>query len=128
MLIATFIVCYRLFSFSQTRFSHKFLKITLWSLMAFVVVAQNFTGESTVQQVVFTLMAYWLWHTSFKLITNTVTNPVLKSKMRYMAISGIAFFISGHLCWMTDYYACQTLRSMRTSIGMPWAAVLELHG
>lgn len=149
MLIATFIVCYRLFCFSQTRFSPTVLLISLCSLMGFVVVAQVSTGDSTVQQIVFTCMAYWLWHTCFKLITSTAKDPVLKKRLRIMAISGIgellfnlfdkmrntwltgvfkAFFISGHLCWMTDYYACNNLRSMRRKIGMPWAAVLELHG
>jgi dihydroceramidase len=89
MLIATFIVFYRLLSFSQTRFSPQILVISLSSLMCFVMVAQLVTGESTVQQIVFTVMVYWLWHTCFKLIGKFEGEERLKSKMRWMAISGI---------------------------------------
>jgi hypothetical protein len=39
-----------------------------------------------------------------------------------------AFFVTGHACWATDFYACDGLRELRRNIGMPWAAVLELHG
>lgn len=128
MLIATFIVFYRLLSFSQTRIPPRVLVIGLNTLMFLVMVAQFGTGESTVQQIVFTVMVYWLWHTCFKLIGKLESEEKLKSKMRWMAVSGIAFFITGHACWMTDFYACDGLRAIRRRIGMPWAAVLELHG
>lgn len=147
MLIATFIVFYRLLSFSQTRFSPNFLLYSLLTLMATVMVAQFTTGESTVQQIVFTGMVYWLWNTCFKLISKLERDDDLKSKMRWMAVSGIgklpntqtqhlylltvdteAFFISGHACWVTDFYACESLRGLRKKVGMPWASLLELHG
>ena len=89
MLIATFIVFYRLLSFSQTRFSPKVLLYSLLALMGTVMMAQFLTGESTVQQVVFTGMVYWLWNTCFKLISKLEQNDQLKSKMRWMALSGI---------------------------------------
>lgn len=89
MLIATFIVFYRLLSFSQTRFSPNTLLYSLLTLMATVMVAQFTTGDSTVQQIVFTVMVYWLWNTCFKLISKLEGNDGLKSKMRWMAISGI---------------------------------------
>lgn len=89
MLIATFIVFYRLLSFSQTALSPRVLLGGLCALMLFVMVAQNVTGESTVQQIVFTVMVYWLWHTCFKLIGNLESAESLKSKMKWMAISGI---------------------------------------
>ncbi|KAL3422831.1 alkaline phytoceramidase [Phlyctema vagabunda] len=127
MLIATFIVFYRLLCFAQQRFSPSFLFVGLCALMAVVVVAQVITGESTVQQIVFTFMVYWLWHICFKLI-GKVDDLVLGRKMRLMAISGIALFISGHACWATDFHACNGLRQMRRTVGMPWAALLELHG
>jgi hypothetical protein len=34
-------------------------------------------------------MAYWLWHVCFKLIGNFDAEEVVKSKMKWMAISGI---------------------------------------
>jgi hypothetical protein len=89
MLIATFIVFYRLLSFSQTMVTPRTLLVGLCALMLFVVVAQFSTGESTVQQIVFTGMAYWLWHVCFKLIGNFDVEEVVKSKMKWMAISGI---------------------------------------
>ncbi|PMD18768.1 alkaline phytoceramidase [Hyaloscypha hepaticicola] len=128
MLIATFIVFYRLLSFSQTMVAPRTLLVGLCALMLFVAVAQFGTGESTVQQIVFTGMAYWLWHVCFKLIGNFDAEEVVKSKMKWMAISGIAFFVTGHACWATDFYACDVLRETRRNIGMPWAALLELHG
>ncbi|KAH8672139.1 ceramidase-domain-containing protein [Tricladium varicosporioides] len=128
MLIATFIVFYRLLSFSQTYLSKGTLVGGLCSLMGVVVVAQRMTGESTVQQIVFTGMVYWLWHTCFKLISSLKSEDKLKKRMRWMAISGIAFFVTGHACWATDFYACGRLRQARQQIGMPWAAALELHG
>ncbi|KAN0120024.1 alkaline phytoceramidase [Hyaloscypha variabilis] len=128
MLIATFIVFYRLLSFSQTLVTPKLLLVGLCTLMLVVMVAQIVTGESTVQQIVFTGMVYWLWHMCFKLIGNFESEEKLKRKMRWMAISGIAFFVTGHACWATDFYACDGLRETRRKIGMPWAAALELHG
>jgi len=128
MLIATFIVFYRLLSFSQTTIAPSVLIGSLCALMLVVIVAQTTTGESTVQQIVFTGMVYWLWHICFKLIGNFDRGEAVKRKMRWMAISGIAFFVTGHACWATDFYACDGLRELRRNIGMPWAAVLELHG
>jgi len=146
MLIATFIVFYRLLTFSQTRFSPGILLGGLCTLMGIVIVAQKMTGESTVQQIVFTVMVYWLWHTCFTLIGKLESENGLKKKMRWMAISGIgkpllkfhsqallilickAFFVTGHLCWLTDFYACDSLRHWRKTIGMPYASLLELHG
>ncbi|KAE9380641.1 alkaline phytoceramidase [Stipitochalara longipes BDJ] len=128
MLIATFIVFYRLLSFSQTLIGPRVLLGGLCALMLVVMVAQIVTGESTVQQIVFTGMVYWLWHMCFKLIGNFGGEEAVKRKMRWMAISGIAFFVTGHACWATDFYACDGLRETRRKIGMPWAAVLELHG
>jgi dihydroceramidase len=89
MLIATFIVFYRLLSFSQAIISPRVLLGGLCALMLIVMVAQFGTGESTVQQIVFTGMVYWLWHMCFKLIGNFDGEERLKSKMRWMAISGI---------------------------------------
>jgi len=89
MLIATFIVFYRLLSFSQTLVPPKVLLSGLCVLMLAVMVAQLVTGESTVQQIVFTGMAYWLWHVCFKLIGKIEVEDVVKRKMRWMAISGI---------------------------------------
>ena len=101
MLIATFIVFYRLLSFSQTIIAPSVLLVSLCALMLVVVVAQTVTGESTVQQIVFTGMVYWLWHMCFKLIGNFDSEEVVKRKMRWMAISGIGtssstFFILYH--------------------------------
>jgi len=89
MLIATFTICHRLFSFSQDRISSPVLAIDLCLLMAFVATAQIYTGESTVQQVVFTCMAYWLWHTSFKLIKSSIKDEKLRKRLRVMSLSGI---------------------------------------
>lgn len=158
MLIATFIVFYRLLSFSQTRFSPQVLLNSLYALMLIVITAQIITGESTVQQIVFTVMVYWLWHTCFKLVGKLSGEKSLKKRMRWMAVSGIggspvcvsvyisrsifrwisghaadsfvmkAFFVTGHACWVTDFYACDSLREIRRELGMPWAGLLELHG
>ena len=89
MLIATFIVFYRLLSFSQTLVPPKVLFGGLCALMVAVMIAQFGTGESTVQQIVFTGMVYWLWHMCFKLISNIEGEEVVKRKMRWMAVSGI---------------------------------------
>jgi len=99
MLIATFIVFYRLLSFSQTIIAPSILLGGLCTLMLAVVVAQTITGESTVQQIVFVGMVYWLWNMCFKLIGNFDSEEAVKRKMMWMAISGIgasssAFFIS----------------------------------
>jgi dihydroceramidase len=93
MLIATFIVFYRLLTFSQTRFSPRILLTGLCGLMGVVVVAQATTGESTVQQIVFTTMVYWLWQTCFKLIGTLEADTSLRKKMRWMAISGIGMSV-----------------------------------
>lgn len=90
MLIATFIVFYRLLSFSQTRFSPFVLLVSVVTLMLVVIASQVATGKSTVQQIVFTSMVYWLWHTCFKQIGKLRNEEILKKKMRWMAVSGIS--------------------------------------
>jgi dihydroceramidase len=89
MLIATFIVFYQLLSFSQTMIAPRILLGALCALMLVVMVAQIVTGESTVQQIVFTGIVYWLWHMCFKLIGSFDGEEGAKRKMRWMAISGI---------------------------------------
>jgi dihydroceramidase len=54
-----------------------------------VVFSQYVTGESTVQQIVFTSMVYWLWHTCFRLIRDMEGDGRAKSRMWWMAVSGI---------------------------------------
>jgi dihydroceramidase len=93
MLIATFIVFYRVLSFSQTLVSPRVLMASLFLLMGFVMVAQFKTGESTVQQIVFTGMVYWLWHFCFRSIGKLGVEKGLRGKMRWMAISGIGMFV-----------------------------------
>jgi dihydroceramidase len=107
MLIATFIVFYQLLSFSQTMIAPRILLGALCALMLVVVVAQIVTGESTVQQIVFTGIVYWLWHMCFKLIGSFDSEERVKRKMRWMAISGIGtsrFFPFSKLpnCYITD--------------------------
>jgi dihydroceramidase len=89
MLIATFIVFYQLLLFSQTMVAPRTLLVALCALMLVVLVAQILTGESTVQQIVFTGIVYWLWHMCFKLIGNFDGEEAARRKMRWMAISGI---------------------------------------
>ncbi len=127
MLIATFIVFYRLLCFSQSRFPPAQIAAISLSMVCISTIGQWYLGESTVQQIVFTCMVYWLWHTCFNLIAK-VDDQVLRKKMRWMAISGILLFVSGHACWMADFSFCEQLRGARAWIGMPWAAVFELHG
>jgi dihydroceramidase len=127
MLLATFIVFYRLMCFSQSRFSPAQLTGISIGVVGICAVGQWWLEESTVQQIVFTSMVYWLWYTCFKLIAK-VARDDLRRRMRWMAISGIAFFVGGHACWATDFYACDSLRETKAMIGMPWAAALELHG
>jgi hypothetical protein len=94
MLIATFIVFYRVLSFSQTWVSPRVLMASLCLLMGFVMVAQIKTGESTVQQIVFTGMVYWLWHFCFRSIGKLGLEKELRGKMRWMAISGIGMLFN----------------------------------
>lgn len=89
MLIATFVVCYRLMSLSQTRFSQKTIAISLITLMGIVMIAQFGTGESTVQQVVFTVMVYWLSHMCYKLTGTLENKDGLRVKLRWMALSAV---------------------------------------
>lgn len=92
MLIATFIVTYRLFSFSQSRFSDVALSGGLAGLMVIAVVAQVVTGDSTVQQIIFTVMVYWLWRECFRLIAMVEGNFSVRKQMKWMAISGIGTY------------------------------------
>jgi dihydroceramidase len=89
MLIATFIVFYQLLSFSQTTLSPRTLLASICVLMIVVIAAQIATGESTVQQIVFTVTVYWLWRMGFKLIANLDGDEKAMRRMRWMAISGI---------------------------------------
>jgi len=98
MIIATFIVFYQLLCFSQTRFSPQTLLLGLSVTAAVVVLFQYLTGESTVQQIVFTSMVYWLWHTCFRLIGKMEGKEMegVKRGMWWMAISGIGEFFEPH--------------------------------
>jgi dihydroceramidase len=97
MLIATFIVFYQLLAFSQTMVASRTLLVALCALMLVVIVAQIVTGESTVQQIVFTAIVYWLWHMCFKLIGGFDGEERVKREMRWMAISGIGMSSSTSL-------------------------------
>ena len=110
MIIATFIVFYQLLCFSQTRFSPTQLLVGLSAAAMVVVIAQYVTGESTVQQIVFTTMVYWLWHTCFKMIGKIQGNNGVKNGMWWMAVSGI-----GELtyCYNSFYHRADVSRLLR---------------
>ena len=92
MLVATFIVFYQLLCFSQTRFSPRSLLVGLSVTMLIVFASQYMTGDSTLQQIVFTTMVYWLWHTCFVLISKLKGDNNVKRKMWWMAVSSIGEF------------------------------------
>jgi dihydroceramidase len=89
MLVATFIVFYQMLSFSQTMVTSRTLMMSLCGLILVVLIAQIITGESAVQQIVFTGMVYWLWHMCFKLIGSFDGEEGTRKRMKWMAISGI---------------------------------------
>lgn len=106
MLIATFIVFYQLLSFSQTMVTSRTLLLSLCVLIFVVLIAQIITGESTVQQIVFTGMVYWLWHMCFRLIGNFDGEEGTRKKMRWMAISGIGMsYGTSHPRTATDLFS-----------------------
>jgi hypothetical protein len=43
-------------------------------------------------------------------------------------ICKLVLFITGYILWNIDNQFCNNLRSIRDSIGLPWAWLLELHG
>lgn len=92
MLFGTFIVFYRLLCLSPT-FTPKTILAGLIIQMGIVIAGQIITGESTVQQVTFVCMIWYLWYKSFSLIRNTVDDAVTQRKMRIMAVSGIRQYI-----------------------------------
>ena len=48
--------------------------------------------------------------------------------MWYLVIWGVSVFLAGFALWGLDNKYCGTLRSWRRQIGLPWGALLELHG
>lgn len=46
----------------------------------------------------------------------------------FSTLTAKAIFELGFLVWLVDGWICGWLRSWRTTIGLPWAFLLELHG
>lgn len=42
--------------------------------------------------------------------------------------TGLSIFLGGFALWNLDIKYCQTLRSWRTQVGLPWGILLEGHG
>lgn len=49
-------------------------------------------------------------------------------KMWYLVAWGLFVFLTGFALWGIDNVCCGTLRTWRRTIGLPWGALLELHG
>ena len=90
MLFGTFIVFYRLLCLSPSPYlTPRSILLGLCTQMFIVIFFQIKTGESTVQQITFTCMIWYLWYQTFALISSMVKDPVMRRKMRVMAGSGI---------------------------------------
>jgi dihydroceramidase len=48
--------------------------------------------------------------------------------MWFMVIYGLSMFIGGFGIWNLDNQFCDTLRSWRRTVGLPWGLLLEGHG
>ncbi|EED24287.1 alkaline dihydroceramidase Ydc1, putative [Talaromyces stipitatus ATCC 10500] len=48
--------------------------------------------------------------------------------MWFMVVYGLAMFLGGFAIWNLDNFFCNTLRSWRQQIGLPWGILLEGHG
>ena len=63
-----------------------------------------------------------------RLITTTVKDKGLKRQMRVVGSWALGLFLLGYGLWNVDNRFCDNLRSVRRTIGLPWAWVFELHG
>ncbi|OAX79988.1 hypothetical protein ACJ72_05689 [Emergomyces africanus] len=71
-------------------------------------------GDSTLHQIVFGAMVVTVGYRTVKLLTSLISDQLT--------------LLSGYALWLLDVFACQPLRSVRHTIGLPLAWLFELHG
>jgi dihydroceramidase len=128
MLFGAAIMLHRLFTHGFQPLPSLLIYLTINALVCIVIYAHIVLGESTLHQIVFASMMITSAVRTSRLITTTVKDRALKRQMRVVGSWALGLFLLAYGLWNVDNQFCDSLRSVRHMIGVPWAWVLELHG
>ncbi|BDD60270.1 hypothetical protein MAP00_005408 [Monascus purpureus] len=108
------------------------VRFGLFSLITIVlslaVWAHISSGDSALHQVVFGSMVVTVGFRTFSLLNRLIVDEALKSKLKQFGTIGYLTLIAAYVFWLVDVFACQPLRSLRHTIGLPSAWLFEFHG
>jgi len=128
MLFGAAIMLHRLFTHGFQPLPSLLIYLAINAIVCIVIYAHIALGESTLHQIVFASMMITSAVRTSRLITTTVKDRVLKKQMRVVGTWALGLFLLGYGLWNVDNQFCDSLRSVRHTIGLPWAWVFELHG
>ncbi|SLM36378.1 Ceramidase [Lasallia pustulata] len=84
-------------------------------------------NDMTSHSIVFGIMIFVVGVKTMALVEG-IRDKTVQGNVRRLARVGAVTFVSGFALWLIDNVACDTLRSIRRAIGMPWGFLFELHG
>ncbi|KAF3391524.1 Alkaline ceramidase 3 [Penicillium rolfsii] len=119
---------YRILTFKASPERTKIVGIVLSVLFTIVMVVHMVMDEFLLHAVSFGLAVYLIATRTSKIISQQVSDPFLKIKLRNISFFGIFCFGLGYFVWLIDDWACGTLIKTRHAVGLPLAFLTELHG
>ncbi|RHZ64514.1 hypothetical protein CDV55_106835 [Aspergillus turcosus] len=105
------------------------LGIILGSSLLALVIYHVKTDELLLHSVFFVVSITTIGIYTMRLINvRTLAGSEARRQIWGMVRFGAVIFNLGYWLWLVDGWVCSYLRSIRTTVGLPWAFLLELHG
>lgn len=140
MIYTTCIMAFATFSYSRPRRLTVLIGVGLAALAAFITVYYHLSQNPVFHQVAYASLTCAVVFRGMY-VMEAHLRPALKERsespahaeqimkqMWSMATTGIVLFLVGFFIWNMDNIYCGHLRSLRSSVLLPWAVIFEGHG
>ncbi|PTB39460.1 hypothetical protein M441DRAFT_196782 [Trichoderma asperellum CBS 433.97] len=121
-------IVYRLLTFKASPQRTKLVGTILLILFTTVMVTHMVMDEFLLHATTFGLSIYVIATRALKIISQQVSDPVIKKTLRNISLLGMMSFAFGYFVWLIDDWACNLLTDVRHAVGIPLAFLFELHG
>ncbi|KAF2229593.1 alkaline phytoceramidase [Viridothelium virens] len=128
MFFCTGIVLYRITTSSLNPSQRLVMGVALSLSLGAISWYHVISNESLVHPVTFGLMINIVGLKTRAIIRERISDRQIRRAVHRLELSGAVSFISGFILWVIDRLFCERLKHLRSTVGVPWGFLLELHG
>lgn len=114
----------RLYCAGRSSTSAIIITVGIYAVVSLMSAIYVQIGDVRIHSSMFALLLTFIWPRTLYLLHWRQWPSQLLGKF----VRAVAYLLVGFVLWNIDLQWCTQLRSLRSSMGLPWSWILELHG